>query len=200
MSGRTALDAEHFLRDVASHQMEVLRDDGTHRHLRFQAPGSTDMHFDLITWPGYLCFTGDMGTYVFRRLKDMFNFFRPADDACSSRDPLENIDHQNWAEKLEATDKGDGHSDFDPRAFKREIAKQHLVPKVMKNHGLKPGEFELSDDERVALACRVGIELRKALAFVHGRISIPKESRDAALAGGAAGAPSSHCRICSSNA
>jgi ATP-dependent Lon protease len=29
---------------------------------------------------------------------------------------------------------------------KREIAKQHLVPKVMKNHGLRAGEFELSDD------------------------------------------------------
>jgi ATP-dependent Lon protease len=28
---------------------------------------------------------------------------------------------------------------------KREIAKQHLLPKVMKNHGLKPGEFELAD-------------------------------------------------------
>ncbi len=29
---------------------------------------------------------------------------------------------------------------------KREIAKQHLLPKVMKNHGLKPAEFELRDD------------------------------------------------------
>jgi ATP-dependent Lon protease len=28
---------------------------------------------------------------------------------------------------------------------KREIAKQHLMPKVMKNHGLKPREFEVSD-------------------------------------------------------
>ncbi|EYD75786.1 ATP-dependent protease La Type I [Rubellimicrobium mesophilum DSM 19309] len=28
---------------------------------------------------------------------------------------------------------------------KREIAKQHLLPKVMKNHGLKAGEFEITD-------------------------------------------------------
>ncbi|WP_210527764.1 endopeptidase La [Rubellimicrobium arenae] len=28
---------------------------------------------------------------------------------------------------------------------KREIAKQHLLPKVMKNHGLKVGEFEMTD-------------------------------------------------------
>ncbi|MEM6589154.1 MAG: endopeptidase La [Pseudomonadota bacterium] len=29
---------------------------------------------------------------------------------------------------------------------KREIAKQHLIPKQVKNHGLKPKEFELGDD------------------------------------------------------
>jgi ATP-dependent Lon protease len=29
---------------------------------------------------------------------------------------------------------------------KREIAKQHLLPKVLKNHGLKPAEFALSDE------------------------------------------------------
>ncbi|MCC5976247.1 MAG: endopeptidase La [Rubellimicrobium sp.] len=29
---------------------------------------------------------------------------------------------------------------------KREIAKQHLLPKVMKNHGLRPAEFVLADD------------------------------------------------------
>jgi ATP-dependent Lon protease len=28
---------------------------------------------------------------------------------------------------------------------KREIARQHLLPKVLRNHGLKPGEFELTD-------------------------------------------------------
>jgi ATP-dependent Lon protease len=29
---------------------------------------------------------------------------------------------------------------------KREIARQHLLPKVMKNHGLKAGEFEIADE------------------------------------------------------
>ncbi len=29
---------------------------------------------------------------------------------------------------------------------KREIAKQHLIPKQIKNHGLKKGEFEITDD------------------------------------------------------
>ncbi|WP_296428557.1 endopeptidase La [Yoonia sp.] len=34
---------------------------------------------------------------------------------------------------------------------KREIAKQHLLPKVMKNHGLKPKEFSVSDDALTAI-------------------------------------------------
>jgi ATP-dependent Lon protease len=34
---------------------------------------------------------------------------------------------------------------------KREIAKQHLLPKQLKNHGLKPKEFEISDDALTAV-------------------------------------------------
>ena len=67
---------EQFLRDVAEHTMTVIREDGVSRHIRFAKPGTSCMHFDLITWPGYLCYTGDMGTYVFQRLTDMFEFFR----------------------------------------------------------------------------------------------------------------------------
>ena len=67
---------QSFLKDVAEHQMTVLRDDGVNRHVQFRRPGTICMGFELITWPGYLCYTGDMGTYVFRRLEDMFEFFR----------------------------------------------------------------------------------------------------------------------------
>jgi hypothetical protein len=39
----------------------------------------TDEHvmtvFDLVTWPGYLSITGDMGAYTFARVQDMFTFF-----------------------------------------------------------------------------------------------------------------------------
>ncbi len=42
---------------------------------------------------------------------------------------------------------------------KREIAKQHLLPKVMKNHGLKPKEFSVSDD---ALTAMVRVYTREA--------------------------------------
>ncbi len=74
MSDRN-IEAE-FLKDVSAHVMRVIRDDGAHRHLRFAAPTSSIYWFDVITYPGELVITGDCGTYVFRRLPDMFEFFR----------------------------------------------------------------------------------------------------------------------------
>jgi len=52
-----------FLKDVASHQMHIIQNDGVNRHIRFSKPGTSCYHFDLITWPGHLCYTGDMGTW-----------------------------------------------------------------------------------------------------------------------------------------
>lgn len=97
------LDQETFLRDVAGHAMTVIRNDGVSRHVRFAKPGTGCMHFDLITWPGHLCYTGDMGTYVFQRLHDMFEFFRT--DRMHRRDPEKlAINLRYWTEKLIAVD------------------------------------------------------------------------------------------------
>lgn len=63
MSNPTELS---FLHDVREHRLIVLNDDKLNRHIRFSRPGTRCMQFDLITWPGYLCYTGDMGTYVRR--------------------------------------------------------------------------------------------------------------------------------------
>lgn len=122
---------ESFLKDVASHVVEVIRDDGLYRHIRFRKPGTMCFHFDLITWPGYLCYTGDMGTFVFRRLEDMFQFFRTKPYA--NRDPLDQIDRRYWAEKLEASSKHGGHLVFDNQAFQREITEQRR--KLFVEHG-----------------------------------------------------------------
>jgi hypothetical protein len=103
-----------FLRDVAGHAMVVIRNDGVYRHIRFAKPGTNCMHFDLITWPGYLCYTGDMGTYVFTRLRDMFEFFRRSDKSYR-------IDMRYWAEKCEADDKGDGLRKFSYEKFQTYI-------------------------------------------------------------------------------
>lgn len=96
------MQIENFLRDVKDHQLSVLRDDGLYRHLRFKRPGSSAYYFDLITWPGALCYTGDMGTFVFGRLADMFEFFRTdrgeAGELC--------INPGYWSEKVLAADGG----------------------------------------------------------------------------------------------
>lgn len=109
------LTPETFLQDVAQHQIHVIRDDGVYRHVRFERPGTSDMHFDLITWPGSLCYTGDMGTFVFTRLRDMFEFFRRPDNEKWHR-----IDRRYWAEKCEASDR-DGIKEFSEDKFKRAV-------------------------------------------------------------------------------
>ncbi|WP_417070762.1 hypothetical protein [Niveibacterium terrae] len=81
--------------------MEVLRDDGLYRHIRFREPGTMCMHFDLVTWPGYLAYSGDMGCYVFSRLADMFEFFRTDRSYNSGRLGI-NLGY--WSEKLVAVD------------------------------------------------------------------------------------------------
>jgi len=134
-----------FLRDVAQHEMHVLADDGVRRHIRFKKPDSIDMHFDLITWPGMLCYTGDMGTYVFQRLNDMFEFFR-------ANGRLDRIDHSYWAEKIEAAD--------------RDAVKKHSHDKFVRQindwvdqraEGDKPDDDE---PERLALWAAAYAELR----------------------------------------
>jgi hypothetical protein len=107
---------DDFAGDIAHHEMHVIRDDGVHRHLRFKQPGSMCMHFDLITWPGYLCYTGDMGTYVFSRLLDMFEFFR-----ARSEERRHSIDLRYWAEKLQASDRRDGVREWSADQFRAEV-------------------------------------------------------------------------------
>lgn len=109
-----------FSTDTKNHTMEILRNDGLYRHLRFSNNGSSAYRFDLVTWPGFLCYSGDMGTFVFQRTADMFGFFRTKRRA----DGTFSIDHRYWAEKCEGPDKSDGLREFDPEAFQREITVQ----------------------------------------------------------------------------
>ena len=96
-----------FLKDVATHEMQLLRDDGVYRHLRFKRPDTICMHFDLVTWPGVLCYTGDMGTFVFTQLRDMFEFFRTDREYGQRSIRAERrlfVNHGYWSEKLVAVD------------------------------------------------------------------------------------------------
>ena len=80
---------KRFAADVADHEMSVLHDDGLYRHVRFGRPGTSMYSFHLVTWPGCLTINGDMGTWTFSRLADMFEFFAG-----------KNINPGYWAEKL----------------------------------------------------------------------------------------------------
>ncbi|MBG6246725.1 hypothetical protein CS369_22090 [Candidatus Symbiopectobacterium sp. 'North America'] len=83
-----------FLDNVSGHLMTIHRDDGLYRHVQFSRPGTNCYRFDLITWPGYLCVTGDVGCWTFSRIADMFEFF-----ACNFD---RGINPGYWAEKLQA--------------------------------------------------------------------------------------------------
>ena len=89
----TVRASKNFPRDVAGHVMAVLRDDGLYRHLHFRNPRGGEYWFDLVTWPGYLAVTGDMGDYLFQRTDDMFAFFAGSVGV--------NLDY--WAQKVVGT-------------------------------------------------------------------------------------------------
>ena len=121
MGKRSECNEARFLKDVATHEMQIIRDDGVNRHIRFKRPGTMCYHFDLITWPGHLCYTGDMGTYVFYRIEDTFEFFRMGDNDWNKNPNGLSINPSYWAEKIIATDKNGGHEEWDEDEFTRRV-------------------------------------------------------------------------------
>lgn len=104
---------DEFFKDVATHELKIEMDNRMYRHLKFNRPGTSTYHFGLITWPGYLCYYGDMGSYVFSRLPDMFEFFRTDRGRM-----VEPINPSYWAEKCLAIDRNDGIKEFSPDRLK----------------------------------------------------------------------------------
>lgn len=110
---------DDFLTRVKDHQLHIFHDEGIYRHLRFKAPGTSNRYFDIVTFPGRLCYVGDMGAYTFTRLHDMFEFFRT--DVREKGDTKLGINTGYWAEKVEAADKTDGIEEFDEDRFREVI-------------------------------------------------------------------------------
>lgn len=106
-----ACTEDQFLSDVKDHALTIIRDDGVSRHMRFRRPGTMCYGFDIIAWPGYLCYTGDMGCFVFQRVDDMLTFFRG-----KSEGPL-SINLGYWSEKLEAAQIHGGFEKFSNERF-----------------------------------------------------------------------------------
>jgi len=102
----------YFDKDIANHKVTTVKEDGLYRHL-ICSSGSYNQQFEIITWPGYLAYVGDMGSFTFCRLQDMFPFFR---------DDKPNF--QYYAQKLEAVDKCDGYEEFDVDKFRQAITQQ----------------------------------------------------------------------------
>lgn len=120
---------KRFKETTQQHTMEVVREDGVHRHLRFRRPGTYAHGFDIVTWPGHLAISGDMGAAVFARLPDMFEFFRP-DVSRKSGDQLF-INAGYWAEKCVAND-GE-KQEFSPALF-RNLVKERFDEFVNERH------------------------------------------------------------------
>lgn len=119
--------ADRFREDTKDHVMTIEHDDGLYRNILFRRPASLVCYYRITTWPGYLCISGDMGCYVFRRLNDMFTFF--------------DKEHPNpgyWSEKVQAADR-DGLTEFCEDTFKEAI-KSHF------------DEWEFDTDEARAAA------------------------------------------------
>ena len=130
-----------FLLDTAFHRLEIIRDDGLYRHLRMKQPGTYCYYFDIITWPGYLTVTGDMGTWTFSRIADMFDFFGPWEGG---------INTGYWSEKLEA---GAGCSafemlakEYDHEAFCQSL-KESLSEYLEDSEGDQPEDEDWDDDD-----------------------------------------------------
>ncbi len=109
---------EQFLNDVKNHQISIEKDDGVHRHIMFKQSDRCTYWFDLITWPGYLCISGDCGTYVFSRTNDMFRFFRSENGKLS-------INPRYWGEKLNSISRFGGFLKFDQEEFEN-LVKEHF--------------------------------------------------------------------------
>jgi len=109
---------ERFLKETKNHKMEVLMDNGLYRHLKFTNEGSQVYRFDIHTWPGYLCICQDMGTYVFSRVSDMFEFF----DSDINKEYA--INPHYWGEKLQAVDGNRNAPGYEE--FSQEIFEEHV--------------------------------------------------------------------------
>lgn len=145
MTARHEPTEQSFLKDVADHQMHVLMENGLYRHIRFKRPGSGCMHFDLITYPGFLVYSGDMGCYVFSRIDDMFEFFRIGkNDWNYNRSGGLSINLGYWSEKLRAVDscmKKGSATEIDEDRVKEVINEYRL-------NWMRDYRYSLSKDDR----------------------------------------------------
>ena len=134
---------DRFPRDIANHEMKVEIDDGVHRSILFtDHDDSYHLHFRIVTWPGQLCISGDMGCFVFARCDDMFRFFRGK---------AEHTDLAYISQKCVAVCETDGMTKFSEQGFRDYIEEERIFR--LEEHGEESDEvaeldnlLECSDD------------------------------------------------------
>lgn len=114
---------ERFAETTAEHKLTVLHDEGLYRHLLFKKPGSSFYWFEVVTWPGTLTITGDMGTFTFRRDDDMIAFFRSNPDRKLGNQYR--INSHYWAEKVQEGIRSGGRDSV------REFSKDRLAASLL---------------------------------------------------------------------
>lgn len=119
--------------------MRLYHDDGVYRHMRFRNKETIEHWFDLVTWPGCLCINGDMGTFTFARVDDMFTFFRGD----------RSINPTYWSEKVIGTDRHDALTDYRRASFE-EAVNEH-VEQSIKDLYLDPETPEDQEDPKAQL-------------------------------------------------
>lgn len=109
---------ERFIEDTKNHKLTIKKDDGLYRHLHLSA-GSCNQYYEIITYPDGLMIRGDMGSYVFERIEDMFCFFRDA------KDDFLSINTGYWAEKVTAESVfGNGIKEFSSDVFREAVKEE----------------------------------------------------------------------------
>ncbi len=124
---------EQFLKDVKEHYIEIARDEGVYRHI-VMSSGSYNTKYHITTWPGYLCFSGDMGCFVFSRIEDMLQFFRQLDNKLRINKPY-------WHEKLESVDRCSGSKEYSGDLFRKAIKEYYESWFEDENFGDENGEL-----------------------------------------------------------
>lgn len=123
-----------FDRETKGHKLEVLHNEGLHRHLRMRNPAHSSYWYEVITWPGNLAIRGDYGeSYVFTRATDMFEWFA---HYLGKKGSI-SINPQYWAEKLSSHDVS---RKYDQDVFRENFKQQaeHLI----EGQTIKPDQVE----------------------------------------------------------
>ncbi len=127
---QTNLTKEIFLRDVKDHRFKIIKEDSLYRHIRCSKENSSNYYFDIITWPGNLAYTGDMGSFMFSRVTDMFTFFR--------RNKELDINPTYWSKKVLAESRfGNGITEFSVDEFEKSVLQS------VRSH------LDLDEDEKI---------------------------------------------------